>query len=1566
MKTKNCKDGCYLGGTRSHKKGGIPVIVTDQDKMVEVESSEIIIKGDAVNNQDVHTFDGKKMTNAEVLNKINVDAGGNTIYATTGTDKYSNGGGLKDKKIHLLSKAGHEEEIKRRLTPFLEYWKINPKDKSTFPPELINKFKNGIGEMYNNGFESFLEISTGRATCRFSGKKIPKGNLELILLLGNSSYELTKYHIDVITIYATTGTDKFHNGGGLGYNKIVETIETYKEMLKEAKTKAEKEKCQNTIDTYTEILAELKTQKLDDGGNMSVQFIDYNGHQIMFEPHYKEYFVNDEQFETIEDAKKYIDNGLKLSNKTINAYRHGVMAEGGNMDEPEPLQPAPYSVIKSKHTKTGKDIWIVRMVNRFDSSTYKAIESKIKQNGGFWSGFVKGFLFNVEPNPDILDNIFGVATIHAQVNESVPQSQRGLITFNEANRYETVNRGILKKEWEAGKMVAAGYKHFDGMQDMDVYTPDSELVYVSKGENEWIDQSLDSDFSSSYESARSNYDSKTITIGSYYLKYKPEIIITDIKKPSGLFSYNYYVNVDKKVERTEKPDFENQSKNFGIANGTKVKIEHAGKYYCGEVISNRENTVSITSWSGGSEREVKKETTVHYKIRLDNGLTMDIDRFQISDSCVEIEQPLLIRNGKIDWPESVWYDITYAITGRLTGLKRQLAARKLEKYRVQDKKYIAEYEAKLFKDMALFLAWEQTAPLFVESITGETESEQEQRRKLWSEKLNIQPDKTAIYIANIEKAKIEEVEDSLSKYLIAFNPLVKKYNLEKADNLTTRFYMYADTEKRFALKIDIGSDGIKTVLIVLMAAKIEEKTFTDITELENYLIELKGRYANYWIETPEDLKNKVSLPFATTRGSRYIGLYELSKNNMLAIDQILEQQPAKTSIVIIAKKLKGKDHSGWIEIYQSESEHSSWLTGKTLMRTVKFFDQAGSLLDKTTFTSYRGTFGIGLESFFWSEGWKYWAKEKASAKGYEIQPKGTLFGEYIEPESQNEVLSVIPKTYPDIVLNKGDVYWDSRYNDYYLIESIIAGNEERNAMVTIAYAKGYKDKTNKVLTVSDTSIAYDISNKQNSLAVNKDEILKEYFIEKQPETGIASETISYPNQSEQDLIDLAFEMGERSNKNDGSRAPAQSKEFMDFFFQKGEDNKNVSEYMKAYINGFDSVNSANAKKILEENKPEVKLYPFIAFYKGKQHELYAETKLKAQTEAAKFFKAKNSWDVSVHIAQEDEKPAPKTDAEIIRHVLDTIKPVSVDDSDKKGDFDELADFLNDKPEVKTFKGFSVGETVKTDLNENIYTLLSFQNTNKALQEKAVLKPVKTFVAGKEIEPSKDNFVVDVDALVKYTEPKEALILSFNTKEQAKDFHKLALDKFGGSNFSLKVLGEHENFGIQDKYYAENNTDISEIENLYDKFIDSLEKPQPKQPESIKYRAEVAGTNENIWSGNAIEYDTVKDAQDYLTKLSSKWFGYDLSRVVPATTPDRQKVDFENDVFFQIFRKGVTGKKETEQPAEKAIEPEASKPELTKEAAEKLLKGFEIQQKYKPTEQLAKRIAGMKIFIKYKK
>jgi hypothetical protein len=55
---------------------------------------------------------------------------------------------------------------------------------------------------------------------------------------------------------------------------------------------------------------------------------------------------------------------------------------------------------------------------------------------------------------------------------------------------------------------------------------------------------------------------------------------------------------------------------------------------------------------------------------------------------------------------------------------------------------------------------------------------------------------------------------------------------------------------------------------------------------------------------------------------------------------------------------------------------------------------------------------------------------------------------------------------------------------------------------------------------------------------------------------------------------------------------------------------------------------------------------YIGFYRGKQKEVYAETKLKAQEELARQFKAKKSWEVDVWLAEKDGQPVVHNGSEL--------------------------------------------------------------------------------------------------------------------------------------------------------------------------------------------------------------------------------------------------------------------------------------------------------------------------------
>jgi hypothetical protein len=80
-----------------------------------------------------------------------------------------------------------------------------------------------------------------------------------------------------------------------------------------------------------------------------------------------------------------------------------------------------------------------------------------------------------------------------------------------------------------------------------------------------------------------------------------------------------------------------------------------------------------------------------------------------------------------------------------------------------------------------------------------------------------------------------------------------------------------------------------------------------------------------------------------------------------------------------------------------------------------------------------------------------------------------------------------------------------------------------------------------------------------------------------------------------------------------------------------------------------------------------------------------------------------------------------------------------------------------------------------------------------------------------------------------------------------------------------------------------------------------ENVEPGLDAGVKFRAEVTGKGENRWSGNAMEYNTEEEAKEWLNNLANRWFGYDMSRVVPVTVPTGQQLDMANDIIYQNFR-----------------------------------------------------------------
>ena len=71
-----------------------------------------------------------------------------------------------------------------------------------------------------------------------------------------------------------------------------------------------------------------------------------------------------------------------------------------------------------------------------------------------------------------------------------------------------------------------------------------------------------------------------------------------------------------------------------------------------------------------------------------------------------------------------------------------------------------------------------------------------------------------------------------------------------------------------------------------------------------------------------------------------------------------------------------------------------------------------------------------------------------------------------------------------------------------------------------------------------------------------------------------------------------------------------------------------------------------------------------------------------------------------------------------------------------------------------------------------------------------------------------------------------------------------------------------------------------------------------------YKVQVAGSGENVWSENALRFDTPEEAKAYASDLLGRWFGADMARVVSSDTPTRAAVDPSDSQIVINYRTGM--------------------------------------------------------------
>ena len=148
-------------------------------------------------------------------------------------------------------------------------------------------------------------------------------------------------------------TSKFNNGGeirvgdkvkvkasGIGEDyAIVKGFDSDKEML----TKNDDPNTYLAVKDSNGFLWEIylkevvgfpMKRKFDDGGEVS--FIDYKDSEIMYEPNYKKYYANDVEFDSLQEAKDFLDSG-EIDPSIRDAYKRGLFENGGNLDDDDNL-----------------------------------------------------------------------------------------------------------------------------------------------------------------------------------------------------------------------------------------------------------------------------------------------------------------------------------------------------------------------------------------------------------------------------------------------------------------------------------------------------------------------------------------------------------------------------------------------------------------------------------------------------------------------------------------------------------------------------------------------------------------------------------------------------------------------------------------------------------------------------------------------------------------------------------------------------------------------------------------------------------------------------------------------------------------------------------------------------------------------------------------------------------------------------------------------------------------------------------------------------------------------------
>ena len=126
----------------------------------------------------------------------------------------------------------------------------------------------------------------------------------------------------------------------------------------------------------------------------------------------------------LEDPKlttKTVKRGVTELVETPKVESQEVAEPESVTDNQEPTIPEPNvvtdtvgEITESKHTKTGAPIWVVNPLERVGNDEFRALRKRAKENNGYYSTFVKGYVFNSVNDANRFNNISDVQTTTEQ------------------------------------------------------------------------------------------------------------------------------------------------------------------------------------------------------------------------------------------------------------------------------------------------------------------------------------------------------------------------------------------------------------------------------------------------------------------------------------------------------------------------------------------------------------------------------------------------------------------------------------------------------------------------------------------------------------------------------------------------------------------------------------------------------------------------------------------------------------------------------------------------------------------------------------------------------------------------------------------------------------------------------------------------------------------------------------------------------------------------------------------------------------------------------------------------